>query len=356
MVHSTMYALGRLFVIAGFAFSMLLGPLTTDVSAQETTDAKAQLSIKPVDASGSYFEVTMAPGETLQLQVELANFGEAAVDARTFAADAYTIINGGLGIRLDGEPTSGATRWLDYPSEELTLESETAIVRAFTVSVPENVTPGEYLTALVIQNAEATGGNDTGGVSLKQVNRQAISVAIDVPGERTPDLAIGSAEHLMVAGRSVIRTGVENPGNVRLKPTGEFTLTNPDGDEIANVPVSMGSIYAGTATKVEVPLSELLPAGEYTGTLWLEDSESGARAESGPLLIPIPVLEAPQQMQDSEAASDLAGATVVETRTSGIPAWVLMVAIPAATVLGVLIALGVVLGLRGRSNPTTATK
>jgi hypothetical protein len=113
----------------------------------------------------------------------------------------------------------------------------------------------------------------------------------------------------------------------------------------------MDSIYAGTDTQVEVSLPELLPAGDYTVTLWLEDSEHGVRAESGPLLISIPVLEAPRQIPAPETATDPAAASVVEIQTTGIPTWALLVAVPVAIVLGVLIALVVVLGMRRRSKP-----
>lgn len=345
MVHSKMHSITRLLVITGLTVTILLGPLVADVSAQETDEPETRLNVKPVNTSGSFFELTMSPGETQQIEVELGNHGEAAVDARTFAADAYTIINGGLGIRLDGEPTSGATRWLDYPAETLTLEPGAAIRRTFEVSVPADATPGEYLTALVIQNAEPTGGN-TSGVGFRQVNRQAISVAIDIPGERAPELGIGSAEHRMTSGLSVIRTGVENLGNVHLRPSGEFTLTGPAGTELFNVPTSMRSVYADTNTQVEVSLPELLPAGEYIVTLWLEDSEYGVRAESGPLPLSIPALVAPQPAPVADPAAE----PVIETQIVGIPTWALLVAIPAALLLGALIALGIVLGSRRRSK------
>lgn len=350
MVLPKMHSFARLSIVVGLALSILLGPLVADVSAQEANEAETRLSIKPVNVSGSYFELTMSPGETRQIEVELANLGEETVDARAFAADAYTIINGGLGVRLDGEPTSGATHWLDYPAETLTLEPGAAIVRTIEVSVPDDVTPGEYLTALVIQNAVPTGADNSGGVSVKQVNRQAIAVAIDVPGERAPELTIGSAEHLMVAGLSVIRTGVENPGNVRLRPSGEFTLIGPDGAEISRLPIAMDSVYAGTDTRIEVSLPELLPAGDYTVSLWLEDSEYGARAEAQSLLVSIPVLEAPQQIPAPAPVTDPATEPAATTQTTGIPTWAVLAAIPAAVILGALIATGCVLGIRRRSN------
>ena len=134
-----------------------------------------RLSITPVGVAGSYFTLTAAPGTRPSLTVQLRNAGAGAVSARTFAADAYTLVNGGFGARLDGEATSGTTAWLDYAPQTLDLTAGASVQRSFVVAVPADAAPGEYLTSLVIQNAEpvtGSGGQGEVGVAFRQVNRQ----------------------------------------------------------------------------------------------------------------------------------------------------------------------------------------
>jgi hypothetical protein len=234
-----------------------------------------RLGLTPTGEEGPYFDLTAEPGEALELQVELANFGHDAVLARTFAADAYSIINGGFGAELFGEPASGTTRWLEFPPKEITLGPNEGILIDFTVTVPADTAPGEYITALVAENAEPYLGSEGGGVAVEQVNRTVVAVAIDVPGRRQPALEIGAVAHKAVADASFVRFEVSNPGNVHLKPSGEFTLRDSRAIELAAAPAIMDSVYALNETLFEAPLAAALEAGDYCAELSLTDEETG---------------------------------------------------------------------------------
>ncbi|GEM_PF-2411585 len=276
-----------------------------------------KLGIKPVGVTGSYFMLTMVPGETHGYTVELGNFGAETVNARTYAADAYTIVNGGFGAKLDGEPTSGTTHWLDYTADTIALASGTGINRTFQVSVPADTTPGEYITSLVIQNADIGSTTTTGSVGIRQVTRQVIAVVITVPGPRAPSLEIGAATYRTVAGNSAIAIAVKNTGNVRLKPAGEFILRDASGIEVSRYPIMMDSVYAGTETFVEVPFTGRLNPGAYTAALALADSTQGVSAAAHPSSLTVPQVEsegaiqpigtAPQPAAISQAAPAAAG-------------------------------------------------
>lgn len=274
MSHTYYVIVQRLTILSVILAGML------SVAGAHAAGSDIKLGIKPVGVAGSYFILTMAPGETQAYTVELGNFGSETVNARTYAADAYTIVNGGFGARLDGEPTSGTTRWLDYTTDTLEIGPGMGINRTFMVAVPADASPGEYITSLVIQNADIADAQSTGNVGMRQVTRQAIAVAITVPGPRAPGLEIGDATYRTVAGNSAIAVALKNTGNVRLKPTGEFILRDASGVEVTRYPVTMDSFYAGTDTFVEVPFAGRLNPGEYTATLVLADSEQHVEVAS----------------------------------------------------------------------------
>lgn len=253
-----------------------------------------KLGLTPVGVAGSNFSLTMQPGESRDLSVQLVNHGSDSVIARTFAADGYSMVNGGLAVRLDGEPTGGTTGWLTYSKEDLELTPGVAIQRPFTIAVPDGTAPGEYVTSIVLQNVEPTSGDASGqgGVMLKQIIRQVVAVSIDVPGPRTPALELGPISHQDVARRSMFLVAVQNLGNVRLAPVGEFWLWDSTGAEVTRFPIVMDTVYAHTDTHAEIPFAERLKPGAYTAELRLSDA-SGVAATSGRLLLTVPDAVAP---------------------------------------------------------------
>lgn len=237
----------------------------------------------------------MAPGERQELTVALENYGSEPAEVLTFAADAYTLINGGFAGRLAEDPTHGPTKWLDYEPESLTLAAQKAVNRSFTVEVPEDAKPGDYVSSLVIQTAEPVRGQ--GDIAIDQVLRQVIAVAVDVPGERTPELTIGDATYNNVGAYSSVMVAVENGGNAHLSLAGELRLQSAQGRQLVETSLTLGTFLAGTETSVEVPLEEPLPPGEYTVALSLADEELDLTVSEESL----PITVAPEVMATPEA-------------------------------------------------------
>jgi hypothetical protein len=261
-------------VLAGLIGAFVLS--VAGVSGVLADDVK--LILLPVGQPGPYFDVTMRPGERRTFAVSVGDAGEAQVAVRSYAADVYTIINGGFGGRLRGEGQSGMTTWLDYPSATMEIRAGEAVRRPFTVTVPVDAGPGEYITSLVLENDKPI--HTDGTVSVDQFVRQAVAVVVTVPGERLPQLTIGAASHQVVAGRSIVSIAVANPGNVRLKPAVAFTLIDASGATVSQTRLQMDTFYARTSTWVEVPLAALLLPGAYTIRLSLDDSDEAAAAEA----------------------------------------------------------------------------
>ncbi len=275
----------------------------------------------------------------VDLEVELANHGNNPILVQIYAADVYSLINGGFGVRLFDEPTSGATRWIDFPSEAFELDGQTSTIRSIQLEIPDDAAAGEYLSALVIQNANPTGGTGE-GVGFKQVNRQAIAVAVTLPGELIPGLAFGDVTHKFVGGKSVLLAEVENTGNVHMKLEGQFTVTDSGGAEVLNQPVTMGTVYAGTLTHLEVPVGSALAPGDYRVSVELGNADLNISQQLESALItvpeapatPIPANAAPAA--DAAPADAPAAAGTESTSQNGLATWMIVAGIAAALVLG----------------------
>lgn len=247
----------------------------TPVSAQGVT---AQLGIRPVGSNDSFIQLTLDPGATQDLAIELGNYGTESVVANTFLADVYSLVNGGMGVSLEATTGDGISGWIDYPPQTLTLDARSALQRNFTLHIPDDIQPGEYLTSIVLQG-EASAPSAGEGVALKQVVRQAMAISVTVPGPQVAALSIGEASSREVAGHTYVRINLRNTGNVRIQPQGDLVLYDATGAEVSRYPVKMGSIYAGTETMLEVPFAGVLHPGSYTIGLALHDSVAGDLAK-----------------------------------------------------------------------------
>ncbi len=265
----------RSFAAAAAVVWLLSSGAAGQASAAETGP---RLGLLAIGQSTSYFDLTMRAGATRTLEVEISNDGNARADAHTYAADVYTIVNGGFGGRLRDDATSGTTRWLDYAPDVLDLAPGDRLRRTFTVTVPDDAGPGEYITSLVLET-EVPAAPDA-AVGARQIERQAVGVVVTVPGQRSPELDVGNASHQYVAGTSVISVAVSNPGNVRTQPIVLLVLRTSTGVRLTEAAVQMDSFYAVTDTTVELPLDRPLSAGSYSVDVIATDVQQGVESTS----------------------------------------------------------------------------
>ncbi len=255
-------------------------------------------------------------------------------------------------MSLDGEPTNAVTAWLDYPAETLELEAGSTVEHTFTVAVPNDAPPGEYITALVIEGASVAGDTDTGDVRINTVTRQAIAIVIDIPGPRVAALEIGDAAHRMIVDNSAVSMQVSNTGNVRLEPSGEFVLSQADGQEVSRYPIAMGSVYAGQGTFIEVPFAGRLNAGDYVASLTLADAAAGVQVSSGPVGFSVASAESEAAPRAIGSAPQLAAVNqAVAVEPAAVAPWTWSLA--AAGAVAVLALLYITLRrMRGRQRGT----
>lgn len=318
-----------------FLAGALLSALVAFVAPVSTlaADRQIKLALSPIDQPGSYFDLTMRPGETRHLEVRIGNDGADALAARTYAADVFTIVNGGFGARLRDEPTTGATQWLDYTTRVIDLAAGQNVHRSLTVAVPSNVGPGEYISSIVLENDQPIRGAP-GAVALDQIVRQATAVVITVPGDRAPAIAIGGATHKVVAGKSTIAVAVQNTGNVRLTPLGDFTLFDASGAEVSRATIPMDTFYADSATLVEVPLAALLLPGRYTIRLTLDDAVQGVTATEPAIVL---IVDAPEAANAGEGL--VPGLAEVKQGSGDTP--FALIPLVAALLAGIVIVAGI---------------
>jgi hypothetical protein len=274
-----------LLLMLGLSPSLVASQSTPATDGAASTEATPEPHTGPLfvlrpadDVDGAYFTLEAEPGSTHTLTAVLGNAGTGPLELYTYVGDAFTLVNGGFGVREEDEPRTEASTWIEYEAGPLEFAPGEGIERSFTVTVPEDAEPGEYIAGIVLQTAEPV--EIEGSTMFDQLVRKSVAVFITVPGEVTPGVEVGTPEiQGNVAGQRIV-VPVNNTGNVLLKPTGEVVLTDAAGNEAFKQPFAMGSVYAGMQTTLEVPLPPALPEGAYQVSVDMTDPVTELRANA----------------------------------------------------------------------------
>jgi hypothetical protein len=246
-------------------------------AASPAADSGPRFVIRPKEgADGDYFTVEAKAGTTNELTVVLGNADDEPLKLRTYVNDTVPMTNGGFSIAEEDQEPTGTATWIDYEAETFEFKAGEGVERTFTVTIPEDAKPGQYIAGLALQTADPL---EVEGTSLfNQIIRKTIAVFIIVPGPEQPAFSLGEPELMTDGALSRIVIPVENTGNVLVKPEGTLTLKDASGKAVVTAPIAMGSVYAGTTAPLSVALTTTIPDGDYTMSVDLADKETKAKA------------------------------------------------------------------------------
>lgn len=290
---SFFFALAALLLVS----TLVLNPMTlaaqeSDPAPAESTPGETQpayrFAIVPVGdhPEGFFDDVEIAPGETRELSVIIASAGAIPVELKTYKTNSVNPPNGGFSTGNEKDDPTGLTSWINYPTETFTLEPDTQREITFSVTVPDDATPGQYISSLIVETSEPLDATDGG--PFQQVFGNAISIGILVPGEMTYAFELGAPELHTDDDLRILQIPVSNTGSYLVRPAGSVTLTNGAGEEVLTSEVAMQAVYAGNSTTAELLLPNQLAPGDYSVSVSLADKDLGGEdAVEGSITLPI---------------------------------------------------------------------
>lgn len=237
--------------LALFVLALLAG------SVMAQTDGQVRFGIRPTQAyedrpeTFSYFSYQASPGEVISDAALILNTGFVPVSLHLFAADGITAVNAGTAFAAEGQDalgySRGARQWLTFSDTDFRLEAAEEVIVPFTITVPPDATPGIHVAGLVVEAPPDEGssvGEEGGGqFSAIVVQQSGVAVVIDVPGPRVDRLEMASV-CMKIQGElgANFVVGVNNTGNTLLKAEGSLSLMDPNAQELASIPVEMGTV------------------------------------------------------------------------------------------------------------------
>lgn len=273
------------------------------------------------------FDFVAEPGAQIQDQVAVSNHGAAPVTFAMVTNDGIFTPTGSFDIRTSDQEPQDSGGWFEVqPSVEVPA-GETVIV-PFTITVPENVTPGDHPAGIV---ATVTTASSAAGPGVGVESRVGVRVNLRVPGEVVPSIALDQVTATYTPSWNPFAPGdvrvsyeVTNDGNLRVGGDQSIAASGPFGIGASTVDRGVEGIkelIPGTSRSTAVTIGGIWPVGPVTTEVVVTPALVATEGEAGG------ALDVP--------AADLRPVTVTVT-TWAIP-WVhlLLVAMVVLVVIGV---------------------
>ncbi|MEU8268313.1 DUF916 domain-containing protein [Sphaerisporangium sp. NPDC049002] len=227
-------------------------------------------------ADRSSFSHAVNPGGLVKDAMVVANRGKAPLKLAVYAADGFTTDTGQLDLLLKDKKSVGIGAWVHADRDSVTIPAGQTVKVPFTVTIPRNATPGDYVGGIL------TSLTQPGGTESVNVDRRlGIRVKLRVSGELKPVLAIedlhvdyaGSANPFAKGDATVTYT-IHNTGNAILSAQQTVSVSGPFG-------------WLGTeAGKIAAP-PDLLPGENWKVTVPVHGVAPGVRLAATTTLMPL---------------------------------------------------------------------
>jgi hypothetical protein len=243
-----------------------------------------------VTAKG-YFIYKVQNSTTVTGSVLLQNKSSESMTIQLASVDAMTAQKGGSAFATSAVTPTGAATWLTFAEAQVTLPAGRQKPVEFTVSMPQDLRPGQYLAGIAayipsVDTASAgEQGADAMGIGVKMQTRYVIGVEVDVEGVWTPSITIDSAALIVQPSGPFIGVHIKNDGDEFVKPAGTIVITDTAGKRVLEQPINMGTFVPGTDVTYPIHWSGELAAGKYHVHVSLDYAENKNAQYDSPLEI-----------------------------------------------------------------------
>ena len=164
------------------------------------------------------FSYTVKPGEQLTDGIDINNKGPRKITLKLYAADGFTTDSGGYDILTPDKKSKGIGTWVKPAVASVTIPAGKQVQIPFTMTVPENATPGDHLGGIVTVLDQ----KDPSGSGSVIHRRVGLRIETRVSGQVHSQLTIEnlkvdySGHNPFGTGHATLSYTVHNTGNTAL--------------------------------------------------------------------------------------------------------------------------------------------
>ncbi len=248
--------------IALIAISMVAFSFVGVASAAE--QPQTGLAVSP-----HTFEMSANPGDTLKNSLRVDNLVdvplEVTVHVRNFSALGE---DGAVNLSTEEDEFSLST-WTSVSPAKLVIPARESKTFDYTISIPQNATPGGRFGSIVFQTAPSTLAGGSGFAVSQEIGALVfVKIAGDV-AEKASIADFKTIHGINDFGPLDFDIRIKNEGNVHFKPTGTITISDFMGQKVATIPVDSQNVLPGAVRKMAANWNSGWLVGQYTATVSL---------------------------------------------------------------------------------------
>jgi P pilus assembly chaperone PapD len=298
--------------ISRFATVLFLFLLTTVcASAQSPAPQPTPTPIgSGISLAPARVELVMQPGEetTVVVNLDYHSITEDSQPVRIVASlNDWTIDRTGqVQFERAGTFPNSASSWLIYSPAETTVVPGNVHAIRVTISVPKDATPGDHLTALIVEQRPDN-------IKLNNQNRRQVVIRyrmgavfyIKVPQLRR-QASLESLKAEATGDQVVITPLLKNAGNSVVRPLTSLRVTDSSGVAVAELPQTESiPLLGGAELQQSLVLETRLAPGTYN-VKYRVDFQDGSRPTEGITELVIPASQRTSNGSTTRAQSAVA--------------------------------------------------
>ena len=191
-------------------------------AAQQLTWSVQPSSQKKPDGRASFTYQDFAPGSSHEDFIAVDNFSATAKTFTVYASDAFNTAVGGFDLLAAADKPKDVGTWVHLAQPTVRIPARSSVIVPFTVTVPQNATPGFHVGGIVASSSSSGTGADGSRVQVDR--RVGARIYLQVTGPLRPSLQV---ENLSVRyhdswnptqpGSATVSYTLANTGNVPLQ-------------------------------------------------------------------------------------------------------------------------------------------
>lgn len=220
-----------IFLFLSLSTGSVFAIVTRSISAYPTNPS----NLDP--RSASWFIYSYPAGTTRSDEVTVKNNQNTPVTLKVYAVDSTTTSDGKFALQTAIAPKLGIGKWIKLADNEITLAPKASKVISFTISIPPQVSPGDYSGGIIFENITPN-RLVRNGVGINVITRYGVRIYETVPGSNQLNMSVKHFTYQVANNAIVVTFALENNGTVLVSPTGSLVLKNIVGQTITTIPLN----------------------------------------------------------------------------------------------------------------------
>jgi len=182
--------------------------------------AFAQIGISPAK-NNNKMSFRISPGNSTTTTISLLNATSIDITAHLYAADGTKTGTGQFAAKLPTEEQIAMGTWITFEEDyiDLLAKGDPGYKKEIqvTISVPENIPPGDYSGAIAVERSSEAEKKAVGSMGVQLKTRVIQPVYVNVPGDRDTILETGNLTHKVKGKSHYFDLELSNEGNTAIK-------------------------------------------------------------------------------------------------------------------------------------------